>query len=375
VANLHSLLQNLLFTTVHLRILIWYFLIVLNLVFLFSEEIKIPFETSGHNFIYVKVKINGKGPFPFRINTGITDDFVIDKDLADKLEIKDYASSISIENFELKNVKVKTISLSYLKKGDEIIDGEIGNGFLKDFVVHLDYENNYIILYSPSSYKGEYENPVKLMNKNGLYCVEAKLNDKYTGIFFLDTALENMVKITSHFAKLHSLDKLPILFSSHTRSLLGDEMQTNYTLNKFQFDNIILHNLTLRITRQRISEECDGGIGWVIMRGFNWTFDLERNKAYITKNAKYNINENEFTYYQQGKMYMEGKKYKDAIDSFKSSLKFNCKYLPANYALLHAYFITEKYKEVISLAEEILKFYPNSVVAKVYKHQAEEKMK
>jgi PDZ domain/Aspartyl protease len=120
----------------------------------------VPFELLA-NCPYIKVKVNGKGPFLFVIDTGSIDT-VFASETISELGIRSADSSDKPGNVEfafagglqVKTESVDTLSLSGLWPliGRRTY-GIIGYDVLKQFVVEFDYENKTVTFYDPKNYK------------------------------------------------------------------------------------------------------------------------------------------------------------------------------------------------------------------------------
>lgn len=119
----------------------------------------------GKPIIMVDVKVNGKGPFNFAVDTGASMT-VISKPTAEKLGISknqstpkkghscygeidaslDTIESVQVGDTEAKDVQVAITDLSAISKmvGTEL-EGIIGHSFMKDYRIVIDYPKNTIL--------------------------------------------------------------------------------------------------------------------------------------------------------------------------------------------------------------------------------------
>ena len=132
---------------------------------------EVPFEMAPPNdaAIIVPVKINGRGPFKFVLDTGAT--FTcIDQKLVDQLKLPEWKGPlgigiiqpiggsvkfVSLDTFEVGNVKATemkacAIEFSQLPTGGLDARGLVGLNFLKTFQVRIDFKKRILRLDKPS---------------------------------------------------------------------------------------------------------------------------------------------------------------------------------------------------------------------------------
>ena len=128
---------------------------------------EVPFELAPPNdaAIIVPVKINGRGPFKFVLDTGAT--FTcIDQKLVDQLKLPEWRGQfgagvlaptegavklVSIDTFEVGNTKATdmkacAIEFSRLQTGGLDVRGLVGLNFLKSFQVKIDFKKKVLHL-------------------------------------------------------------------------------------------------------------------------------------------------------------------------------------------------------------------------------------
>ena len=128
---------------------------------------EVPFEMAPPNeaAIIVPVKINGRGPFKFVLDTGAT--FTcIDQKLVDQLKLPEWSGQfgvgvlaptegavklVSIDTFEVGNTKATAmkacaIEFSRLQTGGLDARGLVGLNFLKSFQVKIDFKKKVLHL-------------------------------------------------------------------------------------------------------------------------------------------------------------------------------------------------------------------------------------
>ena len=131
---------------------------------------EVPFQLAAPNdaAILVPVKINGRGPFTFVLDTGAT--FTcIDQKLVDQLKLPEWRGPlgvgvlqptegavklVSLDTFEVGNVKATdmkacAIEFSRLQTGGLDARGLVGLNFLKSFQVKIDFKKKILRLDKP----------------------------------------------------------------------------------------------------------------------------------------------------------------------------------------------------------------------------------
>lgn len=131
---------------------------------------EVPFDLAPPNdaAIIVPVKINGRGPFKFVLDTGAT--FTcIDQKLVDQLRLPEWRGQfgvgvlmptegnikiVSLDSFEVGNVratnmKACAIEFSRLQTGGLDARGLVGLNFLKSFEVKIDFKKRVLSLNKP----------------------------------------------------------------------------------------------------------------------------------------------------------------------------------------------------------------------------------
>ena len=111
----------------------------------------------------VLVKINGRGPYKFILDTGASG-CCVSKELANQLGIQSKKSKpatgangsfpakegklgvISIGRAVRRNLEASIFSFDTLRKVDESIEGIVGYNFLNRYIVTIDYERNELAL-------------------------------------------------------------------------------------------------------------------------------------------------------------------------------------------------------------------------------------
>jgi len=136
-----------------------------------STKVKFRLAGGAQPLIMVPVKVNGKGPFEFILDTGAGTS-LLSSELGQKLGVKILGSkegqsaggavsvslarvnSLAVASAKLTNVDVGLVDLSHIGKTvGANIDGDLGYNFLKHFRITLDYRKNEIRFEDPKRFE------------------------------------------------------------------------------------------------------------------------------------------------------------------------------------------------------------------------------
>jgi len=113
------------------------------------KAITVPFEMSGSNHMFVKVHLNGKGPYRFLYDTG-SPGVVVSPKLVQA--VNKAAMIETLEMGGLKAEKVPVVALTPPNFGGGATDGIIGFPLIARYRTTMDFKSNKII-FSPGSYE------------------------------------------------------------------------------------------------------------------------------------------------------------------------------------------------------------------------------
>ncbi|MCJ7577129.1 MAG: aspartyl protease family protein, partial [candidate division Zixibacteria bacterium] len=186
--------------------------------------VEIPFVLNS-NHIYIPVKIGGSKQLSFILDTGAGGP-VLDTQTAKDLGLKTIGkfegrgagegtqevnlvslSSVRLGDLVIDSVSAMTIGLKPLSKYEGMpVDGILGYDIFSKFVVKVDYENQKLTLYEPSSfeYTGKEEIlPITLEESHPH--IKAKIDGQYEGTFVIDTGARSSLVLNTPFVQKYNL--------------------------------------------------------------------------------------------------------------------------------------------------------------------------
>jgi hypothetical protein len=274
--------------------------------------VEIPFVLNS-NHIYVPVSIGGSKPLSFILDTGAGMP-VLDMETAKDLGLKTVGkfegrgagegtqevNFVTLENVQLgdlviDSVSAGTISLKPLSKYEGMPDdGILGYDIFSKFVVKVDYENQKLTLYEPSSFeyggKGEIL-PITLEGNNPH--VQAKIDGQYEGTFVLDTgARSSLVLYTPFVQKYDLLAKTGKKIEVFSGIGIGGKAPGEVTrVKNLEIGNFNIPSpLTTLSSSEKgafASEKIDGNIGGGILKRFMVIFDYPKQRLILEPNGNF----------------------------------------------------------------------------------------
>src|SRR5262245_11310312 len=233
-----------------------------------QSAIKVPFDLSDNN-ILVQVRINNSQPLWFVFDSGAGVN-LINQRTAEKLGMTSKGSSVLDASGGMVTgsvIEQTTISLADVKASHQTIvavpldtlaeysgrdvQGLIGNNFIQNFVVEIDYAQRILVFHNPQNYNlaGEPET-IALENHGGTPFIEAELSldgkATITDSFEIDTGSDGIISLNKPFAeKNRILQVVPkrSIAEGRAGAGVGGELRTvnaringikigKYTLNK-----------------------------------------------------------------------------------------------------------------------------------------------
>ena len=175
------------------------------------------------------------------------------------------------------------------------IDGIIGFSFFIRYIVHLNYDNNIISVFSQGEYKyprgGFLLNP--LFTSIPIYQVPFKENKKYLQRFYLDTGAGLNFLLSENYSNDSSIvlhkRKKPVITQAEG---LGGKMTMRYTTVKwlkigpYKFRKVPTHIFDdqVNVTNYPL---VGGLVGNDLMRRFNATFNYAKQEVHIVPNTQF----------------------------------------------------------------------------------------
>ena len=270
------------------------------------------------NLMIVPMKINGKGPFNFVLDTGVGLMIISDPKLIDSLQIsnlknikisglgggEDLSAYISYNiSLTLGNTKAENISAAILKTdvfelsnyAGIRIHGLIGYEFFSSFIVRINFINNTLSVFKQDTGK-ELRNgirlPISIEDRKPYIFSDVLLEsgEKISGNFIIDTGAGHPVSIETNSFKLPDKKikgNLGIGFTGPISGYIGRVNSLN--LGAFPLKNIIAaFPEQLETASLTNSVKRTGNIGIAVLRRYHVMFDYSRLSIYIKPSANFN---------------------------------------------------------------------------------------
>lgn len=269
------------------------------------DSVIVPFEL-WRNHIYVKVTIDGKGPFDFIFDTG-AGGVGINRRLLQQLSLKllgatearGIGGTDASEAYRIDSLRVGEILLSDLSAyavdfspiestGWRKIDGVVGYDLLSRFVVTVDYAGHNLVFYrNEISPRENWGSKCPLTIDFRLPYIDAMINDSINGRFRLDTGSHSSLDLNSPFVRDHQLvdtdsgkyhQITAFGVGGSTTGLIG--MLPSLVLCGTRLDSI-LANFSTSGSGIFAGANTAGNIGSGILKGFAVTLDYGRESVYF----------------------------------------------------------------------------------------------
>jgi hypothetical protein len=285
-----------------------------------KSALAIPFELNN-NHIYLGVSVNGSAPLSFILDTGGSSPYPkinlrqarsfgmelqnlnmknggVGTELPD-LYLVTNATSFSLPGVELSSQPMLAISLDKvngcLALGTKPVDGIIGVGFFRSFVVEIDYAAQLINLYDPLTYKYSGKGrilPLEIEPESGLVFVRGEVkaagHPPVTARLLVDTGSTTALSLNLQFAEANKIlppaDKLK---ASRECGIGGMAEGSSFedTLEFLQLGDIELPRISTYFHRKIIAQGYyDGFLGGGTLRNFKVIFDLSHSRMILEPN-------------------------------------------------------------------------------------------
>jgi outer membrane lipoprotein-sorting protein len=278
---------------------------------------EIPFVLAS-NHIHIPVVIDKSRPLNFILDSGAGGP-VMDTDVAKELGLQTVgkleargagegtqeANFIRLPNIRLGDVVIDStsgaaISLKFLDKYEGMpIEGIVGYDLFSRFVVKIDYQNQKLTLYEPSSFKYQGKGqsiPITLENNHPH--VKAIVDGKYEGNFVIDCGARSSLTLYTPFVEEHNL----VAKSGKTIDVLagvgvgGKVMGKATRMQSMKIGDFVipapLTNLSSAKAGALSSEKTAGNIGGGILKRFTVIFDYGDSRMILEPNANFAYEDN-----------------------------------------------------------------------------------
>ena len=274
-----------------------------------AAPVTIPFEKTAlpTTLIYVNIRLNGKGPYPFMLDTGapvcmVEPDLATEAGLTPVREVAIGTGGAGRVAAELANCGEMRMGGMTCRDMPFIVvanpaqprfRGVIGLICLRPYVITLDYAHQTLTLADSRTFryagKGKAV-PLVFDPKSHLFAVQGSV-DGLKGLFLLDTGNDEALMLHGGFVAAQQLTKKyrPLFANDGRNSILGVQQTVMTRVKSLQFGAITVpHPLTdLMLDPQNSEAQFIGNIGQEILEQFIVTFDYPRRIAYFEPNARY----------------------------------------------------------------------------------------
>lgn len=282
-----------------------------------KNSVEIPFVLNS-NHIHIPVVIGEAKPLNFLLDSGAGMP-ILDTEAAKDLGLETVGKfeargvgegtqeanllslpSIRFGDLVIDSVSAATIGLKPLSKYEGMpLEGILGYDIFSRFVVKIDYENQKLTLYEPSSfeYKGAGEAlPITLEIDHPH--IKAKVDGQYEGNFVIDCGAKSSLSLHTPFVQEHDLlaktGKKIDVFSGIG---IGGKVKGKITrVKSIQIGSFkIPAPLTTLASSEKggfASEKIDGNIGGGILKRFTVIFDYPNKQMILEPNSNYDYENN-----------------------------------------------------------------------------------
>ena len=279
----------------------------------------IPF-TKARGLVVLPVKINGKGPFNFILDSGVGNMVITNPKLKDSLNLQ-YLRKIKLAglgvgsdidafsspflNVKIAGVQAKSISAAVLD--DDIfnlssyagiqVDGLIGYDFFKSFLVRIDFEDSILKVYKNQVtrlIKKGHKIPISIENNKPYIdvLVDAGAEKKIPLKMLLDSGSGNPLSLESYnngnfpLPDKFVIANLGVGLSGIIRGFKG--RVDRIKIGKFHLDHVVAsypyyEDIAAKIT----SVKRNGSIGNTLLKKFDVLFDYQNSCIYLRPSANF----------------------------------------------------------------------------------------
>ncbi len=280
-----------------------------------KKAVRVPFDLY-YNLVVVSVRVNGKGPFPFGVDTGASGSFV-EESLLDAMGVQTAgttdASGAGSSSYQVKKIphlifsfdgglEVSTahaIALSWMGMahgGGRMLYGAIGHDVLKNFVVQIDYQRKRMTLYAPDAFhysdrgtafpmtfQSDFDPQIDgLVNVPGKPAIPARLT--------LDTGGGGTVLSTPFVTENHILESVGKTLASPTHGVgNGESKDILGRITSLSIGPYVLHNPLVELSHDTVGSFANPtlgiNLGGDILSRFTVIVDYARQKLILEPNS------------------------------------------------------------------------------------------
>jgi hypothetical protein len=281
-----------------------------------TGSVKVPFELFGNN-ILIQIRINHSRPIWFIFDTGASIN-VINERMVKSLGLTPKGAvnlnggggsvggttiegtSISLPGVEAFNQTIAAIPLDALSAySGRNIQGLVGNNFIQNFVVEIDYAKQTLIFHDPQTYNlANSRDAIEIVNRGGIPYVKAEISpggrNTITDLFEIDTGSNGIFSINRPFAEKHQLLKI-IPQANMVEGIggagVGGEMKNiDARIDSVRLGQYILSKPVVSISQDEegIGASADAGfIGTDLLRRFTLIIDYQSHRMKLLPNTHF----------------------------------------------------------------------------------------
>jgi hypothetical protein len=282
-----------------------------------KSAVKVPFDLYGNN-ILVQVKINNSQPMWFVFDSGASVN-VINERSAKRLGLTSKGNSTLDANGGMATgsfIEETTISLADVKASHQTIvavqldalaeysgrdvQGLIGNNFIQNFVVEIDYAHRILVFHNPQNYNLANEpNAIALENHDGTPFIKAELSldgtEIITDSFEIDTGSNGIFSLNKPFAEknriLQVVPKTSIAEGAGGAGVGGELRSINARINSIKIGEYTLNKPVISILEDisgNAANHLTGFLGSDLLRRFTVILDYQSQRMLLRPNADFN---------------------------------------------------------------------------------------
>lgn len=274
-----------------------------------ESSLRIPLEIDN-NILLLQVRVNGSRPLKFIFDTGASHS-IINSQRAEELGLKTQgeargnATGGKIQGTYVKGV---TLSVQGAEASNQLIgsfafptipgfefDGVIGYGFIRQFVVEIDYQNKIMNLYDPQTYRysGKGDAMPLILAGRKIPLVRAKIVLEGRGPIEcnleVDTGADGTFIINRPLARKQGLTEAIADSRPDTgRGAGGEEKRLVGRVKAMQFGQVTFDDPPVGVVQDTegsgADEDNDGKIGGEIFRRFKMILDYSRRQMILEPN-------------------------------------------------------------------------------------------
>lgn len=281
-----------------------------------ANAAEVAFELNS-NKVYIPARVNGKGPYPFVLDTGSGTN-ILDAERAKSLGISSTAKGEargagegSLPSSVARNVDLSVNGSATGKQDVEIlpinkaisfsegrsVNGMLGGSFFQRYVVEIDYGNNRVRFYEPSKF--QYTGPgeqIPLEIERGNIFIRANVllpnGERIAGKFLVDTGRRTALSLNSPFVRDHKLRAMTMTVVAMTGVGIGEPVTdaigriSALEVGRYAI-KVPVMNFSEASSGIQAQNDFAGIIGGEVLRRFTVVFDYSQRRMFLQPNAHF----------------------------------------------------------------------------------------